>query len=105
MNLIWTEFAIENLKDIFDYYSKNASRKVAHKIRKQILDSTKRLNSNPELGQLEFHLEKLKENHRYLLSGNYKIIYKINNSNIIVTDVLDVRQNPEKINVTSRKTK
>ena len=104
MNITWTEFAKENLKDMFDYYSKTASKKVAHKIRRQILSSTKRLNKNPKMGQMEFYLEKLKENHRYILSGNYKVIYKIDNSKIIITDVFDVRQNPDKINDTSRKT-
>jgi len=89
---------------MFDYYSKTASKKVAHKIRRQILSSTKRLNKNPKMGQMEFYLEKLKENHRYILSGNYKVIYKIDNSKIIITDVFDVRQNPDKINDTSRKT-
>lgn len=29
MNIIWTDFAIDNLKDIFDYYSNKASKKVA----------------------------------------------------------------------------
>ncbi|WP_294297095.1 hypothetical protein [uncultured Chryseobacterium sp.] len=28
MKLVWTEFAIENLKIIFDYYASKASRKV-----------------------------------------------------------------------------
>ena len=34
--IIWTDFAIENLKDIFDYYSVKANKKIAHKIRKSI---------------------------------------------------------------------
>jgi toxin ParE1/3/4 len=50
MRIIWTDFAIENLKSIFDYYAIKANRKVAHKIRKQILDSTKQLSQNPESG-------------------------------------------------------
>ena len=43
MKIVWTEFAIENLKDIFDYYSNKASKRTAHKILKQILNSTKQL--------------------------------------------------------------
>ena len=103
MNITWTEFAKDNLKDIFNFYSKTVSKKVAHKIRKQILNSTNRLNKNPEIGQIEFYLEKLKENHRYILSGNYKVIYKIEDSKIIITDVFDVRQNPDKINDITRR--
>ena len=70
---------------------------MAHKIRKQILESTKQLLSNPESGQIEFNLEKLNQNYRYLLSGNYKIIYRISEDVIFVNDVFDVRQNPNKM--------
>ena len=78
MKIIWTDFAIENLKDIFDYYSLKTSNKTAHKIRKQILNSTKQLLNNPKSGQLEYNLQRLKQSHRYLVSGNYKIIYRLN---------------------------
>ncbi|MDO5510849.1 MAG: type II toxin-antitoxin system RelE/ParE family toxin [Weeksellaceae bacterium] len=98
MKIVWTEFAIENLKQIFDYYSAKANKKVAHKIRKQILESSKQLTANPESGPVELSLERLKKNHRYLVSGNYKLIYKVDETQIIINDVFDVRQNPEKIN-------
>jgi plasmid stabilization system protein ParE len=97
MKIIWSNFAIENLKDIFDYYTINANKKVAHKIRKQILNSTKQLIKNPESGQIEFYLDKLKQNHRYVLSGHYKIIYRIENDKIFINDVFDARQNPNKM--------
>lgn len=77
MVIVWTDFAIENLKDIFDYYAIKANKKVAHKIKKQILNDTKQLVNNPKLGQIELYLEKLNQHHRYLLSGNYKVIYRI----------------------------
>ena len=66
MQIIWSNFAIENLKTIFDYYKDRASKKVAHKIRQQILESTKQLIEHPESGQIEFFLEKLNESHRYV---------------------------------------
>ncbi|MDT8414172.1 MAG: type II toxin-antitoxin system RelE/ParE family toxin [Flavobacteriaceae bacterium] len=102
MRVFWTDFAVENLKDIFDYYSNKVSNKTAHKIRKQIFSSTKRLGKNPESGQLELNLERLKQNHRYLVSGNYKIIYRINENQIIINDVFDTRQNPVKMNDVNR---
>lgn len=97
MKTIWTDFAIENLKSIFDYYAIKANRKVAHKIRKQILASTKQLTQNPESGQLELYLESLNKQHRYVVSSNYKIIYRVENKNIVINDVFDVRQNPIKM--------
>ncbi len=103
MKIIWTDFAIDNLKDIFNYYSIKASKKVAHKIRKEIFASTKQLIKNPESGQIESYLEKLNENHRYLVSGNYKIIYKLSENQIIIADIFDTRQNPSKMNDENRK--
>jgi plasmid stabilization system protein ParE len=97
MKIIWTDFAIENLKSIFEYYTIKANRKVAHKIRKQILNSTKHLIQNPESGQLELYLEQINKQHRYIVSSNYKIIYRVDNKHIIINDVFDVRQNPIKM--------
>lgn len=97
MKIIWTDFAVENLKNIFDYYSKKANAKVAHKIRKTIIHSVKILITNPKLGQIEIYLEKLNQNHRYILAGNYKVIYRIEDDTIIINDVFDVRQNPIKM--------
>ncbi|WP_415326492.1 type II toxin-antitoxin system RelE/ParE family toxin [Chryseobacterium sp. MMS23-Vi53] len=97
MKIIWTDFAIENLKIIFEYYAEKANRKVAHKIRKQILSSTKQLIQNPQSGQIELHLEKLNQQHRYILSTNYKIIYRIDREYIVINDVFDTRQNPIKM--------
>ncbi|HLV70228.1 MAG TPA: type II toxin-antitoxin system RelE/ParE family toxin [Xanthomarina sp.] len=105
MKIIWTDFAIENLKDIFDYYAENASKKIAHKVRKQILDTSMQLLNNSESGQIEFHLQNLNQNHRYLLSGNYKIIYRIIDNLIIINDVFDTRREPIKMNDKNRNKK
>jgi hypothetical protein len=97
MKIFWTDFAIQNLKDIFDYYSENANKKVAHKIRKQILASSKQLIQNPKSGQIEINLEKMNHKYRYLVVGNYKVIYKLFENEIRIADVFDTRQNPIKI--------
>ncbi len=94
MKLVWTEFAIENLKIIFDYHASKAGKKVAHTIRKQIFTSTKQLMQHPESGQIELHLEKLSQQYRYILSGHYKIIYTLDHEYVIISDIFDVRQNP-----------
>jgi hypothetical protein len=40
----------------------------------------------------------LYEGHRYLVKGNYKIIYKEIQEGLLITDVFDSRQDPIKIN-------
>ena len=99
MKITWTEFATRSLKYIFDYYVENANRKIAHKIRKQILKSTRHLKKFPEIGQIEPNLGKLNQKHRYLVSGNHKIIYRfeIDKQEVIISDVFDTRQNPSKM--------
>lgn len=102
MEIVWTDFAIQNLKNIFNYYFIKANNKVAHNIRKEILDSTKQLHKNPKSGQIELNLQHLGQNYKYLVSGNYKIIYKIEVDYIIISDIFDGRQNPIKINCEKR---
>ncbi len=95
--IIWTNFAISELKNIFLYYRMVAGDKVANKIKKSIFDTTKPLTQHPFIGAVEENLTDLKQGHRYLVSGNYKIIYKIVNNDIYITDVFDCRQNPTKM--------
>ena len=93
-----------NLKDIFDYYAVNVSKKIAHQIRENFFDSTKQLIHNPESGPVELQLEELKQNYRYLICGNYKLIYKKDADYIVIYDIFDVRQDPAKMINKKRKT-
>ena len=95
--IIWTNFAISELKNIFLYYRMIASDKVADKIRKSIFDATRPLTKEPLIGQIEENLIDLKQGHRYLVEGNYKIIYRVVGNDIYITDIFDCRQNPQKI--------
>jgi len=93
----WSELSEKQLKDIFDYYSFEASSKVAKKIINRIIDRVSVLESNPLAGQKEDLLSNYPENFRYLVESNYKIIYWQKKNVIIIASVFDCRQNPEKI--------
>jgi plasmid stabilization system protein ParE len=86
------------LREIFHYYKVNASLKVARSIKSEILSNTKKLRKNPLIGQEEPFLEHLGLGHRYLVVGNYKVIYRCIEDQILITDVFDARQNPKKMN-------
>jgi hypothetical protein len=45
----------------------------------------------------EENLKDLKQGHRYIIQGNYKIIYRIIGDEIFITDIFDWRQNPTKM--------
>ena len=103
MKIIWSDFAAFELKDIFWYYKSVAGRKIAQKLIDNIFKSTKQLIKYPDSGQIEESLAELNEGHRYLITSNYKIIYKKIKEGILITDVFDTRQNPEEINNPKRK--
>ena len=70
---------------------------IAQNIKDSVFSSSRQLEKQFQSGQIEELLLDLGEGHRYILRGNYKIIYKIYNHKVYITDVFDTRQNPEKI--------
>ncbi len=97
LRVLWTDTARFQLEDIYDYYKTKASLKVAKKIVTQILDRTTKLESNPTVGQIEELLKERTNSYRYLVEGNYKILYWIEDNYIKIASVFDCRQNPKKM--------
>ena len=97
MHVTWTLPAKYRLKEIFLYYKHHATLQTANKITTSLLNATKALSANPKMGNREKLLQHKKEEYRYLVEGNYKIIYKINSKAIFIIDVFDCRQNPKKL--------
>ena len=98
--ILWTDFAINQLKDIFDYHLVKASSNIAQRLVQKIIDATIILEDNPLAGRKEDLLANRPQDFRFLLIKNYKIIYWIDYKfNIInISMVFDTRQYPEKIN-------
>jgi toxin ParE1/3/4 len=97
MKVIWTDFASNSLFEIYQYYKEVANDHVAQKIKLGIFRATRQLIKHPLSGQIETNLQRLNEDHRYIIEGNYKIIYKRVKEGILITDVFDTRQDPIKI--------
>jgi len=97
MRVLWTKFALNSLADIYKYYKENVSVTIALNIRDRVLTCTRQLEKQPLSGPKEIMLDELNEEHRFLIRGNYKIIYKILGNTVYITDVFDSRQNPDKI--------
>jgi plasmid stabilization system protein ParE len=95
--VFWTNFAVSELKKIYSYHKMAAGDRVAESIKKSVFSAVKLLVRQPELGMTEENLKDLNEGHRYLVEGNYKIIYKVAGDKIFITDIFDCRQNPLKM--------
>ena len=97
--ILWTDSAINHLKDIYDYHLVKATPSVAQKLINKIIDATIILENNPKSGRKEDLLTKRPHEFRFLIVKNYKIIYWIDHeySIINISMVFDTRQNPTKI--------
>lgn len=98
MTIFWTEFARSELREIHSYYSQKANTKVANRIKSEIFRKVKMLITRPEIGQIEPNLEKTGLGFRYVVAGNFKIIYKPQIDCIFITDIFDTRRDPGKMN-------
>lgn len=74
LEIYWTEFSEKELEKIFYYYEKQASLQIAKKITDGIFKATLKLKKQPEIGQIEELLAQRKQEFRYLVHKNYKII-------------------------------
>jgi plasmid stabilization system protein ParE len=93
----WSELSVKQLKEIYDYYSFEASPRIAGEIIDKIIDRVSILQSNPLTGSKEELLSEYPEDFRYLVKSNYKIIYWNKEDLVTIASVFDCRQNPRKI--------
>jgi plasmid stabilization system protein ParE len=97
MNLIYTEQAFIGLQESLEFIAPKVSYEKLMEIRSQILDKADTLLFDPLKGQEEPYLESLGLGHRRLIERHYKIIYRVVEENIYITDIFDSRQDPEKM--------
>lgn len=96
-SLVWSRDAKKELRAIALYYKKEVSLRVAQKIVESIQSEARRLIHMPLIGQIEPSLANELIEYRYLVSGNYKIIYYVKNNKIRINNIYDCRQDPDKL--------
>jgi toxin ParE1/3/4 len=97
MNVKFTPLATERLKYVYEYFKDKKQGKYGRLLRAKILQKALKLKDFPNLGQTEENLAHLELGHRYLIEGDYKIIYRQIGNDIWVTDIFDTRQDPGKM--------
>jgi len=97
MKLVYTEQALEGLEETLKFIAINVTHEKLLVFRDRILDKADTLMKQPLIGQKEPFLEHLGLGHRRLIVGHYKIIYKIVDEYIYITDICDSRQDPDKM--------
>jgi len=95
IEITWSENAKNRLDNIYDYISQDSKTQAA-KVVSKIINSTKNLIVFPEGFPKEPLLENL-GNYRFYPVYRYKIIYRIVENQITITDIFHTSQNPEKL--------
>jgi addiction module RelE/StbE family toxin len=96
MEIIWTNPAKKDLRRIFNYFKKKVSINLAQKIINSIFTNTSILKTQ-NTGTKEQLLTHFEQEHRFIIDGNYKIIYIVQDNTVYITHVFDTRQNPTKL--------
>ena len=97
MTVLWSDSAISDLQGIYDYYITTANSKVANKMVNLIVERSQLLGENPRIGQIEELLKHKKNEIRYLVERQYKIVYLIEDHIVLIATVFDCRQDPKKL--------
>lgn len=101
MRVVWSALAKAQLFEICQYYKETGGARLSKAIRLKIFEKTKKLARFPELGQQEFNPLVAQLKYRYLVSGNFKIIYKVMDTNkvVFIASLFDTRQNPNDLKI------
>lgn len=94
--IIWSVNAVEDLRDVFDFYFNTIRNEAtARKMINGIQATADKLTSNI------IHQQEpgLNPEHRRIIYKHYKIIYEIEREDIYILRIFDARQDPRKLKV------
>ncbi len=77
------------------------SAQSAQRIVEEILDRVKQIEEFPESGGHQETIKNTVREYRYLVEGNYKIIYSslLDQHVVYIETIFDIRSNPEKLRI------
>ena len=97
MEIIWTDKSVLDLEQIFIFLSAKSVAAAQKEIERIYLKISLLEKGFTKIGQQELLLKGNKKEYRYLVSGNYKIIYSRTVTGIYIQTIFDTRQNPKKL--------
>ncbi|MCB0597828.1 MAG: type II toxin-antitoxin system RelE/ParE family toxin [Lewinellaceae bacterium] len=97
MRVQLTATARKRYREIYDYFKSVGASKKGRRIRAQVNKKILLLRDTPMMGQEEESLVELGQGHRYLVEEHYKIIYRIIDDVVYITDIFDTRQDSDKM--------
>ena len=99
MKVVLTDQSLERLEKSLSFYLEELQipKVKVVEIKNKLLDRARKLAKQPYKGQIEPYLANLKQGHRRLIEGNFKIVYRVENDVVYIVDFFDSRVNPNKM--------
>lgn len=85
-SIVWTEKASESL-DFFCQYIRKDSPSAANRVKKEIIQTTKRSAYNPEMYQLDEIFSEPDKNIRRFFRWSYRVVYQVYEKEVVILDV------------------
>ncbi|GAB2625801.1 hypothetical protein GCM10027035_21950 [Emticicia sediminis] len=92
-SIIWTNEAFDDLLLIEDFIGFDKAQKTIDKI----IARVRQLEDFPLSGKVQ--PTQTKQEYRFLVEGNYKIIYSYTTGKVYINTIFDTRQDPDKLKV------
>ena len=97
MRVIWLELAQDALYETAQYLRENFGETLVDKLMDGVSQYNVLLEDNPYMGKVEPYLEDKTFEYRSIVMLKYnKIVYRVDDTNIVVVDFWNCRRSPEK---------
>ena len=91
--------ALERFKRSIETVYPEASDRFVDQLTDRVFNHIDLLTRFPNLGALEPELQKFGRPYRRLIIGHFKIIYRVYDQEILVLDIFDSRQDPDRMKI------
>lgn len=95
--VIWTFRANSQLESTIKYLVAQRGKATAALVLKEILESTRALASQPNMGTIEPALAHRKHEYRFIVIWSYKLIYRVAKDQVIISRVFHTSRNPKNL--------
>ena len=92
--VVWTRKAQQALDRLYTYLHDETSPKRAWDIRQEIVGTAQRLSKQAEIYQLDEYYPNNPGNIRRFFRVNYRIVYQVRESQVVILNIYHTRQNP-----------
>lgn len=87
----WTENAKLQLKEVYEYHAK-VNEEVAFRLIERIIEKSESI-----VFPKQYQVDPYHSNYRRMIEGDYKILFRSENSIIYITAIFPTKNNPKKI--------